>query len=267
MVTTTYCPVCGERRLAARDLTVRGLFEQAFQAITSLDLRLLRTVGHLLRYPGLLTVKYVEGPRKSYVGPFALFLLANVLFVAMEALTGSDVFSTPLANHLHDQPWSPWAQRMVADRMAAMHVGIGEYAPVFDKAVAENAKALVVLMALPFAVLPALLFHSSGRPSVTHVAFSLHFHAFMLLALSLAVMIPAIDVLLGGHGLQSRILDNTIAVALLLAFASYLYLSAQVVYRATGAMRILKTVLLMIASAVIMLGYRFAIFLITLYTA
>ena len=71
---TVSCPACGERRIQLSELTVRGLLHQAVEAFTSLDARLWRTLGDLLRRPGALTVLYHHGPRKPYIGPFALFL-------------------------------------------------------------------------------------------------------------------------------------------------------------------------------------------------
>ncbi len=34
---TPYCPVCGERPPGARDLTLRGLFDQLVHEVTSVD--------------------------------------------------------------------------------------------------------------------------------------------------------------------------------------------------------------------------------------
>ena len=160
---------------------------------------------HLLRRPGALTVLYHHGPRKPYIGPFALFLLTNVLFVAMELLPGSNIFSTPLDQHLHNQPWSPLAQDLVTHRLEDKGTTLEAYAPVFDQTVAKNAQSLVILMVLPFALLLPVLFRKSRLPFAVHLAFSLHFHAFLLLLISAALLIPAIDLWLGGAGLASPV--------------------------------------------------------------
>jgi hypothetical protein len=46
---------------------------------------------------------WTSGVRKPYVAPFQLFLIANVLFFAMQWLTGENVFSSSLDSHLHHQ--------------------------------------------------------------------------------------------------------------------------------------------------------------------
>ena len=122
-------------------------------------------------------------------------------------------------------------------------------------------------MVLPFVLLLPVLFRKSQMPFAMHLAFSLHFHAFLLLLVSAALLIPAIDMWLGGAGLASQPLDNGIAIGALLASAGYLYVSAGRVYGGNGTARIFKALLLAAATGSIFLGYRFALLLVTLYTA
>jgi hypothetical protein len=77
-------------------------------------------------------------------------------------------------------------------------------------------------MVLPFALFPLVLFRKCQMPFAVHLAFSLHFHAFLLLLISIALLIPVIDLWLGGAGLASRPLDNGIAIGSLLICAVYL---------------------------------------------
>jgi hypothetical protein len=263
-VKTRCCPNCGEDRPSSRDLTLRGVTHQAFSAFTSLDAKVFRTLRVLVVQPGALTNAYVRGPRRPYLGPFTLFLLTNVLFVAMEALTGSNVFATSLRDHLNRQPWSDSAQTLVARHLAANQLTIETYAPVFDKAVAENAKSLIILMTVPFAFLLPLIFKRARLPFAVHLGYSLHFHAFMLTFISAALLIPGISTLLGGVGLKWQLLDNSIAVALLLACTVYLFISAGKVYGATGFERWWKSGVLIIVATGIFLGYRLLLLLLTL---
>jgi len=265
-VSTPYCPHCGERPLRARDLTLRGLFDQAVQALSSVDGRVLRSFKSLIARPGALTLAYLDGPRKPYILPLQLFLIANVLFFAMESLTGVKVFSTTLDFHLHDQEiWRDLAQRLVAHRLAAKGTTLELYTPIFNRAVALNAKSLIGLMVLPFAALPALLFARQRRPFVAHAVFALHLYAFVLLLFCAALVVSAIDEAVGGAGLASKVLDRVLSVTQLVACAVYLYVAIGAVYGARGAARTVKAVVLALAVAGIGLGYRFALFLITLY--
>jgi hypothetical protein len=265
-VSTSYCPSCGEHPLRAYDLTFRGLLSQVAQACTNIDGPLIRSFRCLAARPGFLTMAYLQGLRKPYTLPLQLFLVANVLFFAMQSVTGAKIFSTPLDQHLHSDIWGGVAQQLVAHRLETRQTTLGLYAPVFNQAVAVNAKSLVVLMVLPFALLPATVFYRSRRPFVAHIVFSLHFYSFLLLLLCISLMAVGISLLFGGRGLDSETFDHVLSIAALVACATYLYIAAGTVYGARGVIRILKVLPLTLAVAVIFLGYRFVLLLITLYS-
>jgi hypothetical protein len=135
----------------------------------------------------------MNGQRKPFVGPVQLFLLANVLFFTTESLTGGKVFTTPLASHIHTQPWSDYAAALVTRRLQTKNLTLDFYAPIFDKAMAVNARALIILMAISFAPILFIAFPRNKHPGVVHPVFSLHLYAFMLLLLCLATAIPPVE--------------------------------------------------------------------------
>jgi len=265
LVITPFCPRCGEEPLAPRDLTLRGLAEKLLHAFTSIDARAARSTWRLLRHPGELTLAWTRGVRKPYVAPFQLFLIANVLFFALQWLTGENVFSSSLDSHLHHQDWSDLAQSLLARRLEETHANLEQYQPLFDRAVLLNAKSLILLMTMPFALLLPLAFLRVRRPFMAHVAFSLHLYTFLLLLFSVALLAAKLSALLGFGGLDAPLVDNVLSVANLAACAVYIHLATGPVYEATGALRIIKAVVLALAVAAIVLGYRFVLFLITLY--
>ena len=265
-LSTPYCPACGESPPSSRDLTLRGLFHQLFHAFSSIDGRLLRSFRCLVTRPGALTVAYVQGRRIRYLGPFQLFLVANVLFFAMQSLTNTNIVSSTLDSHLHNQDWQAVAQRLVSQRLETMQTTLDLYAPIFDRAIVLHAKSFIILMVLPFAILLPILFYRNRQPFVAHAVFSLHFYAFLLLLFCVSLTVAAVDVLLGGAGLNSPRMDNALSVINLAACATYLYVATGTVYGASGAIRVVKALALALAVAGILLGYRFVLFLFTLYT-
>src|SRR5882724_243800 len=176
VVRTPFCAHCGEEPLAPRDLTLRGLAEKLLHAVTSIDARAARTAWCLLRHPGQLTVAWINGVRKPYVAPFQLFLIANVIFFALQSLTGENVFSSSLDSHLHHQDWSELARSLLTRRLETTQLRPDEYAQAFDRAVVLNAKSLIVLMTMPFALLLPLVFLRERRPLMAHLVFSLHLY-------------------------------------------------------------------------------------------
>jgi hypothetical protein len=265
-VATPYCARCGEEPVPPRDLTFRGLVEKVFHAVTSVDARTLRTAWTLVSRPGQLTVAWVAGVRRAYVAPFQLFLLANVLFFALQWLTGENVFSSTLDSHLHHQDWSALAQSMLDARVAAKPTDLASYAPVFDRAVALHAKSLILLMTAPFALLLPLVFLRERRPFMTHVVFSVHFYTFLLLVFCVALLVGKASALLGFGGIEAPAVDTVLTIAILVACTAYLYVAIGPAYGAKGAARWIEAILLAFAVGAIVLAYRFALFVITLYT-
>ena len=72
----------------------------------------------------------------------------------------------------------------------------------------------------------------------------------------------------GSVGRDSCRTDSTVCISLtlLLACAIYLYVATGTVYGAHGVLRVLKVSTLTLAMATIVLGYRFALLLVTLYS-
>lgn len=264
-VETPYCPACGERRVEARELTLRALAYQLFNATTSIDGRLFSSLRQLVTRPGALTVAYVNGARKRYLGPFQLFLVANVVFVAVQSLAGMNVFSSPLDSHLHIQDWRAVAGPLVAAKVAVAHTTVAAYAPVFDRSVALHAKSLVILMTVPFMLLLPIVFFGKRRSFGVHVVFAVHVYTFLLFLFCVTLAIAAFSVLCGGSGLESARMDNVLTLLNVVAWTAYLYAAGGTVYGVVGAMRVFSAIALSVAIGGIAIGYRFALFLFTLY--
>jgi hypothetical protein len=262
-----YCPSCGEEPLRPRDLKVDDLAGKIFQAFSSVDGRLMRSFRLLLTRPGALSAAYVEGQRRKYLTPLHLFFIANALFFAVQTLTSTQIFSSPLASHLHQQDWSPLARELTAARLAERGQALADFAPTFDTAAVLNAKALIVLMALALAPLLPAFFMRPRRAFGAHVVFALHFHTFVLLLLCLSLLLAEATLLGGGEGLASKRVDVALSLFNLGAIGAYLYLAAGRFYASRGAARIAKAAAIAALVAAIALGYRFVIFLITLYTS
>lgn len=78
------------------------------------------------------------------------------------------------------------ARSLVAKRLDDKHMSRQAYTPLFDHVVAVNARSLIFLMAVPFALLVLLLFLRNSRRFAAHIVFTLHFYAFQLMLLCLA---------------------------------------------------------------------------------
>jgi hypothetical protein len=264
---TAYCPTCGEEPLRPRDLSVPDMSHQFFRAFSNLDARLAKTFRALLATPGALTEAHVAGRRRAWLGPLPIFFLANAIFFAIQSFTRFNIFSSTLDSHLHQQDWAPIAQALVTDRLAAKGTTLAAFAPAFDRAAILNAKALIVLMALAFVPLLPAFFHGARKRFGAHVVFALHLYAFILLLFCLSLLLAELQLLAGGDGLASPAVDLGLTLFNLAACGIYLWFAIGTFYGSRGPARIAKAVGLAFGIVLIMLVYRFAIFLITLYTA
>ena len=263
---TRFCPTCGEHRPGKHDLTLVGLAEHMVETIAHLDGRFLRTFRSLMLRPGSLTHAYWQGQRKPFVGPLPLFLIANLVFFALQSLAHSHVFSTSLSSHMSQQFYSGFAREAVVNRLADLHTTLASYAPSFDRAVAINAKSFIILMVPPFGLLTLLLLLRTRRPFVVHIVFALHFCAFVLLLFCLALPVSYLLVRLGASGASGSTVDVGLGLVQMSVYAIYLDSATRVVFGISGMPRAAAVALMVAASAGIIVGYRFVVFLLTLYT-
>jgi hypothetical protein len=260
-----FCSNCGEERLRPKDLTLTDLTAQFAKNVSSVDGRLLKSIRSILTAPGALTAAHIRGERRSYLGPLALFFIANAVFVLLQTGLGA-VLSSPLDSHLHEQDWSSLARSMVGQQLQENGQSLAAYAAEFDEAVAFNAKTLMILMVLAFVPLPIVLFRRQHRAVGAHFVFALHLYVFVLALLCISLLLAEADLLLGGQGLRSQIVDHVLAVFSIAACGIYIYAALGPAYGSSGAARVVKAAVLTSAVGALFLGYRFAIFLITLYT-
>jgi Protein of unknown function (DUF3667) len=265
-----FCSECGEHAPQPHDLSLVGFAEHAVEEFAHVDGRVFRTFRALLRSPGGLTLSYVNGQRRPLLGPLQVFLIANLIFFGFQSLFHASVFSNPLSSQVHNQFYKGLAARLVDARTAALDTTQDEFAPAFDHAVAVNAKSLIIVMTPPFALLAALLFYTSHRPFVTHVVFAIHFYAFWMIAFcvvgGIVGLLIAAFVAVSGIRLTPPTMDALVTYALTSCAAAYLAIAAGRVYGARGPGRVVKAIVLGVASSVTIVGYRLVVFLITLYT-
>ena len=263
---SAYCPKCGEGKLRERDLTLRDIAGQFAKGFSSVDGKLLRSSRAVLTKPGALTDAYVRGERRRFLAPLALFLIANALFAAVQSLTGTNVLSSPLESHLQVQDWRELARSLVDHRLAITHENVADYSKRFDRAAIFNAKALMILMVLAFAPIAAILFRGRHKAAGVHVVFALHIYTFVFVLLCVSVMLAEVERWVGGAGLRSPVVDTALTVFNLAACLGYIYLALGPAYGVKGTSRLASAAALTAFVGVLFVGYRFVIFLITLYS-
>jgi hypothetical protein len=74
-----FCQVCGQENAEPKD-TVLGLLQHFLYDITHFDGMFFRSLKLLLFKPGMLTRKYIEGKRASYLNPIKMYVFTSAIF-------------------------------------------------------------------------------------------------------------------------------------------------------------------------------------------
>ncbi len=155
---------------------------------------------------------------------------------------------------------------LVDAHLARVGKTMAENAPLFDRAVAVNAKFLIGLMVPPFALLLPRVFWRRPQPLAVHMVFALHFYAFFLVLFCVPLVVMDVSGLMGGPAVPPLLLDQVLSAALALACAAYLYVAMGAVYGTRGVARVVQTAVLIFPTTWIFLIYRVLLLPITLYT-
>ena len=85
-LTGPFCTMCGQSAHIHRSLL--HLVEEVLHGILHFDAKAWRTIPLLVFFPGRLTRRYIDGQRKNYVSPLALFLFMIFLSFFMASFNG-----------------------------------------------------------------------------------------------------------------------------------------------------------------------------------
>lgn len=227
-----FCHACGQP--AERPTTsVRAFVRQAAADITSLDSRILRTLGLLLARPGRLTREYLDGRRIRYTRPLQLYLGAAAAFFFVNAyrpFLNFDPRTGVVTSSLGAAGGNASLDGEARATLAAQGVSLEVFGERFEAAVTGYLPALLVGLVLIFGVMLRVFFPRQRRGLVEHAVFALHWSAFYLLLMIAERLLPQ-------TGAVAGVLNGAIQVASL----AYLALAIRRVYEQPWLATALKT--------------------------
>jgi hypothetical protein len=266
----SYCWRCGQSTVDLRR-PLRELAGSFFEDVLSLDTRLLRSIGPLLRRPGFLTREYLAGRRARYAPPLRLFLIATLIFAGLHIVlpsrqgirivTGPEG-PAPTATRREEGMtlWIPkkltrFGDAALQDRLNKAAEKAKANPQEFMRGMAGNLPRAFFLLLPVFALLVKLFYWRQDRLYLDHLIFALHFHAFGFVILSLNAM-----------AVRLREPLSTILLPLLgLWFLAYLAVSLRRVYGNSWPLTVAKLCGLMGLYGVAFLLAGVALIPITLY--
>jgi hypothetical protein len=260
---TPFCARCGERQLAADELSWRAQSGQLLGGLFNLDGRLWRTLRSLVFAPGRLAVDYCRGARVRWMRPVQVFLLANVVYFLVQPRIRFNAFPATLELQLERQSYSAWLRPFVEARLAESGLTRAEYAVLFDAAVGDLARSLLILL-VP---LTALAMHAvalgRGRRLIEHVVLATHYVSAQLLVVHV-LLIGAVSFTIErgwrGYDEGAGMLVNLVLVGVWILFAWRRF------HRASWRRSALAAALVALAWIPTVIGYRFALFWLTYWT-
>jgi thiamine biosynthesis protein ThiS len=268
-VSGRFCSACGEKRFSTNDLSIGHFFTHALGEFFHFDSKIFRSFRLLFTKPGFLTAEYLRGCRKPYLHPFQLFFVSNLIYFFVQPYIGWSGLRTTLDIQMHGMSYSNLASRLVAQRLAAKGITLTQFSQSFNHVVDVQARSLVVVMVLLYAMLLALLQWRKKQFFGQHLVFSLHFTAFWLMAIFVALY-PGVALVLRfvlkrGVHLPSVNWDMLIFPVALLVLLIYSSLALRTAYRESVFWSFAKALLLVVSFHYVLDFYRFVLFLTALY--
>lgn len=195
-----FCPECGQAAIDP-DPTLREFLHESAEQFLHWDGKLFGTFRLLLTRPGLLTQEYLAGRRARYISPLRVYLLCSVLFFFVSALIPEQPVTTQKGNTVSTRVGPVVVQqregesgRSAIDSLARSSDRVerlwgqlfgsamdrpGELEAALKSAIPKTMFVLVPV----FAALVGLVFRGRRMRYPQHLAFALHVHAFLFLAL------------------------------------------------------------------------------------
>lgn len=177
--TGKFCNHCGEKILEKRDFSLPILFSEAIGSITNLDSRLIVSFKKLFFRPGEMSRDLIDGKRVSYVKPFQIFLIANILFFIL--LPKMDLFRAPAVWYFPEDLSISENGMKLQNKIDEYKITRSEAELKYDNHSSNLAKSLLILIIPLMALYGWLISIGLGYSLGKTFIYSIHTFTFYLL--------------------------------------------------------------------------------------
>ncbi|CAA9243076.1 MAG: hypothetical protein AVDCRST_MAG56-1532 [uncultured Cytophagales bacterium] len=261
-----YCNQCGEKVIEPRDLSVRHYFEEIFNAFTSLDTKVWRTVRLVAQVPGGLSRAYMEGRRSPYLKPLSIFFLANVIYFLLPLF---ETFNSRLQTQLNGRPHSRIATRLVDEYIREKKITRAVFRERYEAKSTENAKLLLIVLVFLIAV-PLGVINRGRQPYVAgHITVAFEIMTFNLLFNAIALGVVVYAIFYAGRWLNIEgvepLLNALVNPFVFVTNGYFLYRAERTFYGCTPRGSLWRTVLIVPSLFAAVGAYRIILFFATFY--
>jgi len=213
-----FCHECGQHVRDNTDRSLGRLLVEFFGNIFFLDNRFFLSIWYLVRFPGRMTVEFLDGKRRKFISPITLFLFLNLIYFFVNPLSD---YSLTLQDQIYSQPYSDLIKESVHLKLQKEGLDEQSYGIIYQNASDNIAKSIMILN-VPIIAIFILLMAFKKRPFYfDSLIFSFHFFSLFMISW---VMLDGMDRLINflvGHSdsTAAAISFNLFVFVLPLSFA------------------------------------------------
>lgn len=192
-----FCHKCGQSATIVRR-PAKELVEDAFSYVFQWDNRLIHTLKSLFFNPGQLSLDWVNGMRMRYVPPFRLYIISSFILFLLIGISPQQGTVEFQDTGLEKSKITEELQNAVAEAdangawfSAAIIRAVGEAVEnpsAYKRKITSNLPKAAFLCLPLFALLHMATEFRKDRYYIDFIVFSLHFHAFAFLLLSIIMV-------------------------------------------------------------------------------
>lgn len=174
------------------DPTLHDLLHEFLHEFVHLDGKIVSTLKLLLFYPGRLSIEFLEGKRARQIGPVRLYLTTSLIFFLLAAHSGAkskvQVMDKKDIDEIHQELKSEGEQHTTRKHWKDRIFHAADHPDEFEHAFLSNISRVMFLIVPLFALGLRIAYHNRKYHYPGFVYFSLHYHSFLFLALSLYLL-------------------------------------------------------------------------------
>lgn len=219
-----FCHACGQKATSA-NVNLHDFAHEATHEFLHLDGKILNTLKLLVTKPGQLTVEFLGGRRARYISPLRVYLTFSLIFFTLAAILPRGLDG---AIKVKGGGTGLQGDTEVERRLESGLSKAEKDADMIGNAVLKHLPKIMFLLMPVFALVIWAFYRKQQRFYIPHLYYSVHFHAFAFLVMSVYLLVNRIGV------------PKQFAVLLILAVIPYHFLALRRVYGGTLGVTLAK---------------------------
>lgn len=172
-----FCHQCGQRARDNLDRSLGRLLGEFFGNVFFLDNRFFLSLWFLIRFPGRMTIEFLDGKRKKFISPVTLYLFFNLIYFFVNPLTD---YSISLYDQINSQPYSHWVKEWAETRLQEKGVTVQTFSATYQNASDNISKSIMIINIPMIALFIYLIVFKQRKFYFDSLIFAFHFFSFFM---------------------------------------------------------------------------------------